>query len=69
LFFAAAVFSVFIQVIGAFFFPCGWFGTPVQANLHRERFWDWKDSECLRCLRAGPVEPDGLRFLRSLREK
>jgi hypothetical protein len=66
LFLVAAIFSIFIQVIGAFFFPCGWYDFSArQAAQHQERFWDWKDPEWLRCLRAGPVEPDGVRFLRS----
>jgi hypothetical protein len=70
LFLVAAIFSVFIQVIGAFFFPCGWYDFPArQALEHQERFWDWKDPEWLRCLQAGPVEPDGVRFLRSARGK
>jgi len=53
LFVASAVFSVFVQLIGSFFYPCGWFETPTRANSHRERFWDWKDPEFLRCLHAG----------------
>ena len=66
LFLVTAVFSVFIQVIGAFFFPCGWYDFSAgQAPEHQEHFWDWKDPEWLRCLKAGPVEPDGVRFLRS----
>lgn len=66
LFLALAVYSVFIQLIGAFFYPCGWYETPIKAAVHTERFWDWTDPEFLRCLRAGPVEPDGLRFLREI---
>ena len=66
LFVASAVFSVFIQIIGSFFYPCGWFETPGRANAHPERFWDWKDPEFVRCLGAGPVDPEGLRMVRQM---
>lgn len=69
LFVASAAFSVFVQIIGSFFYPCGWFETPARANLHQERFWDWKDPEVWRCLRSGPVDPDSLRFIRALISK
>jgi hypothetical protein len=58
--------SVLAQVIGCFYYPCGWYATPVSANLDRRRYWDWSDPELLRCLRAGPVEPDGVVFIRGL---
>jgi hypothetical protein len=66
LFVASVVFSVFLQIIGSFFYPCGWFETPNRAYEHPERFWDWKDPEFLRCLRAGPVDPEGLRVVRQM---
>ena len=34
--------------------------------IYRERLWDWKDPEFVRCLCAGPVYPEGLGFLREL---
>ncbi|HLZ30754.1 MAG TPA: hypothetical protein VKV73_25840 [Chloroflexota bacterium] len=66
LFVAAAGFSLFIQVVGAFDYPCNWTSTPVEATANRGRFWDWTDPEFVRCAQAGPVDPDGLRFLRSV---
>jgi len=63
LFVASVVFSVCIQIIGAFFYPCGWYDTPVKASIHQERLWDWKDPEFLRCLCAGPVTPDGMQWI------
>jgi Dolichyl-phosphate-mannose-protein mannosyltransferase len=63
LFAVSVVFSILIQIIGSFFYPCGWYDTPVTAKIHRERFWDWKDPEFLRCLRAGPVTPDGIQLI------
>jgi hypothetical protein len=69
LFAASAALSIFLQIIGSFFYPCGWYETPTRANSHPERFWDWKDPEFLRCLRAGPVDPEGLQLLRQLIHK
>ena len=69
LFVASAVFSVFVQIIGSFFYPCGWFETPERANSHPERFWDWKDPEFLRCLRGGPIDPEGLRLVRQMMQR
>lgn len=66
LFVASVVFSVFVQIIGSFFYPCGWFETPERANSRPERFWDWRDPEFMRCLRAGPVDPEGLRLVRQM---
>lgn len=66
LFAALVAFSLFTQVVGAFFYPCHWIDTPVSAYVDRQRFWDWTDPEFLRCVRAGPVEPEGLRFLRDV---
>lgn len=59
-------FSVGVQIIGAFCYPCGWDESPVSATAFPERFWDWSDPEFVRCLRCGPVDPDGLRFLREM---
>lgn len=66
LFALLAIQSVLAQAIGVFCYPCDWWGSPVSASADPGRFWDWSDPEMLRCLRAGPVEPDGVRLLRSL---
>lgn len=63
------IFSLGVQIIGAFSYPCGWYESPVSARIDRSRFWDWRDPEFVRCLRAGPVEPEGLKLLRSLMAK
>jgi hypothetical protein len=55
--------SVFVQIVGAFFFPCGWYESPVRGSLAPARFWDLSDVEVVRCLRAGPVRPDLVDFL------
>ncbi len=69
LFVGLTAFSVIVQVSGTFFYPCRWFETPVHAYEDRSRFWDWGDPEFLRCLKSGPVYPEGLRMLRSLVER
>ena len=69
LFIALFAYATVIQSIGVFFYPCGWLDSPLPANTNPQRFWDWRDPEFLRCLSAGPVEPDGLRFLRELAGK
>jgi hypothetical protein len=45
--------SIFIQSIGAFYYPCGWANNPVYADLEPERHWDWHDSEIKRCINQG----------------
>lgn len=59
-FLATLACSVTVQVIGAFFFPCDWEGAPMSAFAYQERFWDYSDPQVLRCVRAGPIFPDGL---------
>lgn len=66
LFVTLAAFSVCIQVIGTFFYPCDWLTLPVPAAQASYRFWAWGDPEFVRCLRAGPIRPEGLDFLESL---
>ncbi len=66
---SVVLFSVAVQVVGVFFYPCGWYETPVSAERHRERYWDWRDPEFVRCACAGPVQPEGLDFLRELWRK
>jgi hypothetical protein len=44
------VFSVAVQVIGAFCFPSTWNAQPRPVDLHHERLWDWRDTELSRCL-------------------
>jgi len=60
------LYSVSIQMIGAFDYPCGWYDSPANALENPKRFWDWHDPEFARCLRAGPVDPDGLRLIRQI---
>lgn len=52
----AALFSVFVQVVGAFYYPAGlWDALPTNVDKHPERVWDWRDTQILRSLRCGPA--------------
>ena len=48
--------SVFVQIVGAFYYPNGgWDGDP-NIDLHPERLWDLKDTQIMRSFNAGMVE-------------
>jgi hypothetical protein len=59
-----AVFSFAIQIVGSFFYPCGWYRSPVQDPSALSRIFSWRDLEVVQCVRSGPVYPDALRLLR-----
>ena len=70
LFITLVAFSVLIQIIGAFFYPCGWYdNAPISDRITDKIYWNWRDPEFLRCLANGPVEPDGLSFIKEILEK
>jgi hypothetical protein len=46
----AVVFSIGVQLIGAFCYPSSWNSKPHDVDLHHERLWDWRDTELSRCL-------------------
>src|SRR5262249_6619232 len=46
----AIIWSLGVQMIGAFLYPSGWNLAPVDVDTHHERLWDWSDSELTRCL-------------------
>ena len=53
--FAASVAVGFgVQVVGAFFAPCGWSEDPAPVDHLPERLWHCDDTQIERCLRAGP---------------
>jgi hypothetical protein len=54
-----------IQVLGAFCYPNGdWNGAPVSVDIARARIWDWRDTQLVRTLRAGPAHTKLLDHLR-----
>jgi hypothetical protein len=46
-----ALIGLYIQFLGAAYFPCGWNATPVDVDRAPERLWDWRDTEIGRCHR------------------
>lgn len=54
----AILVAVWIQVIGAFFYPRGWWdGLPTNIDRDTARLWDWRDTQINRTWRAGPAPP------------
>lgn len=63
-------FSVGVQVIGAFFYPNGeWNDKPVSVDVAPQRVWDWRDTQLMRTLRAGPAHTKILDHLRGKHEQ
>ncbi|HEV2386570.1 MAG TPA: hypothetical protein VGS20_04870 [Candidatus Acidoferrales bacterium] len=55
-FVVAVAAAIWVQVVGAYYFPSGdWNTTPVSVDEHPERVWDWPDTELARTWHAGPA--------------
>jgi len=50
LFVVFLVFSIFVQSIGAYVYPCGFNSSPVSITDSYYRVWDFGDSELSRCM-------------------
>jgi hypothetical protein len=48
----AAVLSVSVQIVGAFFYTGQW---DPDVDLHPELLWDWRNTQILHSLKAGPA--------------
>jgi hypothetical protein len=44
------IFSIAVQLIGAFCYPSSWNLEPRNVDLHHDRLWDWRDTELSRSL-------------------
>lgn len=44
-----ALIGLYVQFLGAAYFPCGWNATPVDVDHAPERLWDVRDTEVGRC--------------------
>jgi len=56
-FVATLAIALWVQVVGAFYYPAGnWDGWPDNVDLE-QRCWDWSDNQLLRTWRAGPAPP------------
>ena len=70
LFVLAAVVSVWVEVVGVFYYPNGqWDWQPVPIVNDPRRIWDWRDTQIGRSWHAGPMPPlllyDWLTIIRS----
>jgi predicted dehydrogenase len=51
--------ALWIQIIGAYYYPDGyWDSTPVAVEADPRRVWDWSDTQIMRTWKAGPARPD-----------
>jgi len=58
------IWSVFVQAVGAFYYPNGnWDATPQNVDEHPERLWNWNDSQIGRSFHSGPIIVNPLRIL------
>jgi len=56
LFGVTVVASVAVQIVGAFYYPAGfWDARPVSVDQQPERLWDWRHSQLRRSLLRGPA--------------
>lgn len=52
---AALAWSVGVAATGAFVYPHeGWNSDPSDVDRNHERLWEWRDSQIIRCWKAGP---------------
>lgn len=62
---AVVGYSLAVQVVGVFYYPCGWYQSPPADDAGNvSRFFSWRELEVRQCIAAGPVDPDGLRAIR-----
>ena len=55
----ATVAALWVQVVGAYYYPRGWWdGNPVSVDRDPRRLWDWSDTQISRSWKAGPASPD-----------
>lgn len=54
---ATVAFSIFVQVVGVFFYPSDWYTKPISVAFDQSRLWDWSDTQLVRCLMDGPKFP------------
>lgn len=49
------IWSIFVQIVGAFYYPSGNWDGDKNIDSHPERLWDWKDTQIMRAFNAGAV--------------
>ena len=59
--------SVFVQIVGAFYYPNGGWDENPNIDFHPERLWDWEDTQIMRTFHAGPIIPQPLNIFNIIR--
>lgn len=57
LFFLLSLYSVWVQLVGAFCYPGGWTSEPVSLSLDYDRLWDWRYNQIWTCAKSGIKMP------------
>ncbi|MFH0924025.1 MAG: hypothetical protein V1872_00065 [bacterium] len=60
------IYSIGIQLIGAFFYSGDWYYSPTNVDHDHERLWDWNNNEIIYSLKNGVQQPIFLPHLPSL---
>ena len=60
LIFILLLISIFVQIVGVFYYPSGSWDADPNIDLHPERLWDWEDTQIMRSFHAGPIIPNPL---------
>ncbi|HEX4337281.1 MAG TPA: hypothetical protein VH062_15300 [Polyangiaceae bacterium] len=59
---AAALFGIAVEAVGAFTWECGWHLFPAWLDYRPDRLWDYRDPEIVRCAKLlaekGPRRPE-----------
>lgn len=57
-FVAALAASLWVQVVGAFYYKFGWDAKPISIDRAPQRVWSWPDTQISRAFRTGLASPD-----------
>ncbi len=49
------IWSIFVQIVGTFYYPSGNWDGDKNIDLYPERLWDWKDTQIMRTFNAGII--------------
>ena len=63
------IFSLAVQIIGAFNYSTDWYNNPTNVDFDHKRLWDWKDSEITRAIKNGPGKAHFIDYLFSRKPK
>ncbi|PAV12994.1 hypothetical protein ASJ81_04510 [Methanosarcina spelaei] len=52
------IWSLFVQLVGAFYYPMGNWDSKPNVDENPQRLWDWNDTQIMRSFHAGPYAYD-----------